>query len=74
MRRSFLFLQLRSSCKLVGAYSTLCISYCKNNVGSVVIVCMCSEYSDISGLRSEKPRPENVNKAAYDCRLINDYT
>ena len=26
---------------------------------------MCSEYSDISGLRSENPRPENVNKAAY---------
>ena len=58
-----MFLQLRSSCKLVGAYSTLCIGYCKNNVGSVVIVVSIAIYQ--KGLSSEKPCPENVNKAVY---------
>ena len=57
-----------------GLFPHFCIGCRKNNAGSVVIVCMCSEYSDISGLRGEKPRPENVNKAVYDCCLINDYT
>lgn len=35
----------------------------------MVILCMCSEYSDIS-MCGENPCPENINKAAHITALL----